>query len=119
MGKIDGLDHTHVGEDGQSFTHKHKNIHGHNHVHSHESTKEISNRLARAAGHLESVRRMIKDERDCNEVVNQIAAVISALNSVSRLIIQEHIEECVSAALHSGDRSVLEDLNKSLAKLIK
>ena len=54
-----------------------------------------------------------------SEVVNQIAAVTSALNSVSRLIIQDHIEECVLDAIHCGDRSMLEDLDKSLAKLIR
>ncbi|MBE6054280.1 MAG: metal-sensing transcriptional repressor [Clostridium sartagoforme] len=119
MDSIDGLEHTHISEDGQSFTHTHKDTKVHKHMHSHESTKDILNRLARAAGHLEFVRRMVKDERDCSEVLNQIAAVTSALNSVSRVILQEHIEECVTDAIQCGDRNVIEDLKKSLAKLIK
>ena len=119
MDSIEGLEHTHIDEDGQSFSHTHKNIEGHKHMHSHESTKDISNRLAKAAGHLEFVRRMVKDERDCSEVLNQIAAVTSALNSVSRLILQEHIEACVTDAIQCGDKKVIEDLNKLLAKLIK
>ena len=118
MDIIDILEHTHIDEDVHSFTNTNKNTKGHKHVHSQENTKDISNRLAKAAGHLEFVRRMVKDERDCNEVLNQIAAVTSALNSVSRLILQEHIEECVTEAVKCGDKKILEDLNKLLAKLI-
>ena len=119
MDRVEILEHTHIGEDGQSFTHSHKNTEGHGHVHSSESTKNIANRLSRAAGHLEFVRNMVKDERDCNEILNQISAVTSALNSVSRLILQEHIEACLTDAVKSEDKKTIEDLNKALAKLIK
>ncbi|MBQ6820717.1 MAG: metal-sensing transcriptional repressor [Clostridium sp.] len=119
MDIVEGGEHTHINTEEKSFTHTHKHMKGHNHVHSNESTKNISNRLARAAGHLEFVRRMVKDERDCSEILNQIAAVTSALNSVSRIILQEHIEQCVTDAIRCGDRNIMEDLKNSLAKLIK
>ena len=51
--------------------HVHKHSHGHPHVHGHvhdvEQTKKISNRLARAIGHLESIKKMVEDDRDCSE----------------------------------------------------
>lgn len=101
--------HTHMGADG----------HKHTHIHSHESTKIIVNRLARAAGHLEAVRRMVKDERDCSEVLIQLAAVISALKNVSKIILQEHIESCIVEAIECGDKEAIEDLNKAIAQFIK
>ena len=63
--------------------HVHKHSHGHPHVHGHvhdpEQTKKISNRLARAIGHLESIKKMVEDDRDCSEVLIQLAAVESAI----------------------------------------
>lgn len=105
----EGIIHTHIGADG----------HTHTHIHSHESTKIIINRLARAAGHLEAVRRMVKDERDCSEVLIQLAAVISALKNVSKIILQEHIESCIVEAIEYGDKEAIEDLNKAIAQFIK
>ena len=105
----EGIIHTHMGTDG----------HKHTHIHSHESTKIIVNRLARAAWHLEAVRRMVKDERDCSEVLIQLAAVISALKNVSKIILQEHIESCIIEAIECGDKEAIEDLNKAIAQFIK
>ena len=58
----------------------------HTHLHSHEHTREVVNRLSRAIGHLESVKRMVENGRDCSEVLVQLAAVRAALSSTSRLI---------------------------------
>ena len=119
MDNIDLMEHVHIGEDGQEFTHTHNNINGHNHRHSHENTKIVLNRLSRAAGHLESVKRMIQDERDCSEVLIQLAAVISALNGVSKIILQEHIEGCIVEAIELGDKKPIDDLNKAIDQFIK
>lgn len=73
-------EHEHVHEHG----HEHPHMHGH--VHDPEQTKKISNRLARAIGHLESIKKMVEDDRDCSEVLIQLAAVESAIRSTSRQI---------------------------------
>ena len=57
--------HTHA--DGTSHSHDHSEQHGHTHTHSHTQTKAVLNRLSRALGHLESVKRMVEDGRDCSE----------------------------------------------------
>ena len=49
----------------------------HSHSHSHTQTKAVVNRLSRAIGHLESVKRMVEDGRDCTEVLIQLSAVKS------------------------------------------
>ena len=113
------IEHIHIDENGKAFTHTHKNTEGHKHTHSHENTKIVANRLSRAAGHLESVRRMVQDERDCSEVLIQLAAVISALKGVSKIILQEHIEGCIVEAIECGDKKPIEDLNKAIAQFIK
>lgn len=92
---------------------------GHTHTHSHESTKAILNRLSRAAGHLESCKTYGWRWEGCSEVLIQLAAVISALNGVSKIILQEHIEGCIVEAIECGDKRPIEDLNKAIAQFIK
>ena len=69
--------HTHVLEDGTVVEHSHGE-HGHHHSHAH--TKAVLNRMSRAIGHMESIKRMIEDGRDCAEVLIQLSAVKSAIN---------------------------------------
>ena len=71
----------------------HANTHGH--THSHTQTKVVLNRLSRAIGHLESVKSMVENGRDCTEVLIQLAAVRSALSSTARVILKDHLEHCV------------------------
>ena len=96
--------------------HQHDHKHEHIHAHHHENTPAVLNRLSRAIGHLESVRRMVEDGRDCSEVLIQRAAVRSALGSVSRIILKDHIEHCISGA--ETDISSLEELNAAIDKFI-
>ena len=74
------------------------------------------NRLARAIGHLESVKHMVEEGRDCTEVLVQLAAVRSALNSTAKIILKDHIEHCI-AGVESGDHA-LEELSDAIDKFI-
>lgn len=100
--------HYHVHADGTA--------HSHGHVHSHTQTKAVVNRLARAIGHLESVKRMVEDGRDCSEVLVQLAAVRSALNNTAKIILKDHIEHCIAGA--AADASELQELNDAIDKFI-
>jgi len=91
----------------------------HNHKHSPEQTRALVNRMSRAIGHMEAVKKMIEEERDCSEVLIQLSAVRSAINNIGKLILQEHIDHCVIDAVESGDRQVLEDLSKAIDKFLK
>ena len=83
----DVIEHTHVeeheheGEQMHGHSHMHDAQHQHGHGHTHQNTKAVLNRLSRAIGHLESIRRMVEDGRDCTEVLIQLSAVKSALNN--------------------------------------
>lgn len=114
--------HTHVQPDGtviEHADHDHEHTHGHAHGHYHANTKSVLNRLARAIGHLESIKRMVEDGRDCAEVLIQLSAVKSALNNTGKIILQDHIEHCIVDAIESGDHEALEELNKAIDQFIK
>lgn len=107
--------HTHIHE----HTHDHEHTHEHGHHHSHENTRAVVNRLNRAIGHLEAVRNMVEDGRDCSEVLIQIAAVRSAINNIGKIILEDHINHCVVDAIETGDKQVLSDLNNAINKFVK
>lgn len=87
--------------------------------HHHEDTKQIVNRLSRAIGHLESVKKMVIDDRDCSDVLIQLSAVKAAINNVGKIILKDHINHCVVQAVQDDDKKVLEDLNDAIDKFVK
>ena len=109
-------EHTH--EQDHEHTHEgHEHVHPHTHSHAH--TQAVIHRLARAIGHLESVKKMVEDGRDCTEVLIQLAAVNSALNGVSRIILKDHIEHCVVDAVETHDQDAIDELNHAIDHLFK
>ena len=93
--------------------------HCHSHTHHHENTKAVINRMNRAIGHMESVKKMVEDGRDCSEVLIQIAAVRSAINNIGKIILEDHIKHCVVDAVQTGDEKCLQDLEDEINKFIK
>ena len=91
----------------------------HEHLHQHTNTKDVLNRLSRAIGHLESVKRMVEDGRDCSDVLIQLAAVRAALGSTSRIILKDHLEHCIVHAVESNDQTAIEELEHAIDKLIR
>ena len=106
-------EHTHVLEDGTVV------VHHHGHTHSHTHTKAVLNRLSRAIGHIESIRRMEEEGRDSSEVLNQLSALKAAINNSGKVILQYHIEHCIVDAIESGDHEALEELNKAIDRFMK
>lgn len=123
--------HTHIAEDGTVYEHTHHDHehhhehehghheHGHHHGHTHTNTKAVLNRLSRAIGHLESIKRMVEDGRDCSEVLIQLSAVKSAINNTGKVILKEHIEHCMVEAVESGDHEAIEELTEAIDRFMK
>ena len=105
-------EHTHIGPDGLEYSHSHE------HKHQHTQTKAVLNRLSRAIGHLESVRKMVEDGRDCSEVLVQLAAVRSALNNTAKVILKDHVEHCLADGVESGDMEAIEQLNRAIEQFM-
>lgn len=103
----------------KEHNHNSNDKHTHGHVHTQEETQAIINRISRAVGHLESIKRMLEDDRDCSEVLIQVSAVRSAINNIGKLILQNHIEHCVVDAVKHGDDEEIEKLNKAIDIFMK
>ena len=117
-------EHSHTDENGKVYTHTHfhsegAHEHDHGHIHSEEHTRKVLNRMARIIGHMESTRRMVEDGRDCSEVLIQLSAIESAINSVSRVILKEHLSTCIIDAVKRDDIEAIEELNHAIDKFIK
>ena len=99
--------------------HSHSEAHSHSHPHVHESKKNVVNRLARAIGHLEKVKRMVEDDCDCAEVLVQIAAVRAAIENTGKVILQDHIQHCIVDAVEEGDDQAIASLCAAIDKFMK
>ena len=114
-----GIAHSHDGE-GHDHPHEgHDHAHSHGHTHTHENTRAVLNRLSRAIGHLQSVKRMVEEGRDCSEVLIQIAAVRSAIDNTGKLILQDHLKHCIIDAAREGDQQAIDDLCQAIDKYMK
>jgi DNA-binding FrmR family transcriptional regulator len=91
----------------------------HSHHHSAEHTKEVSNRLAKAIGHLQKVKQMVENDDDCSDVLVQLAAVKSAINNTGKVILKDHMGHCIVHAVEDGDMQMIEELNAAIDKFIK
>lgn len=116
------IEHTHGahGHEHSDDVHEHGHVHGaHGHVHGHAQTRAVLNRLSRAIGHMESIKRMVEDGRDCTEVLIQLSAVKSAINNTGKIILQDHIEHCIVDAVEHGDRDAIKELEKAIDRFMK
>lgn len=90
---LDHFDSDHLHEDGAH----------HPHIHSEESLRRIVNRLSRIEGHIRGIKMMVQESRSCPDVLVQLAAVRGAIDRVSRIILDEHLTECVARAAREGN----------------
>ncbi len=102
----------------------HGHSHEHNkdhprHVHSQEEKKAVLNRLSKAIGHLEAIKRMIENDEDCSQVLIQLAAVRSAINNTGKVVLKNHINHCIIEAVEENDQEAIEMLNQAIDKFIK
>lgn len=120
-----GVPHDHAGEasahrhDGEHHSHGDGSHPHHHHVHSDEEKKAVLNRLSRAIGHLQSIKTMVEEDRDCSEVLIQLSAVKSAVNNTGKLVLKEHIAHCIVEAIENGDEESLRQLNKAIDSFVK
>lgn len=92
---------------------------GHSHVHDPASLRRIVNRLARVEGHIRGIKTMVEESRPCPDVLVQIAAVRGALDRVARIILDEHLTECISRAAEAGNiEDEIEELKTALDRFL-
>lgn len=92
---------------------------GSDHIHTGASRKRIINRLSRIEGHLRGIKTMVQDDRPCPDVLIQIAAVRGGLDRVARIILDEHLNECIARAVDDGNiETELDALKAALDRFI-
>jgi DNA-binding FrmR family transcriptional regulator len=89
------------------------------HVHSEDSLRRIVNRLSRIEGHIRGVKTMVQESRPCPDVLVQLAAVRGALDRVARIILDEHLTQCIARAAEAGDIGAeIEELKAALDRFL-
>ena len=86
--------------------------------HTHEHTKAVLNRVSRAIGHMNAVKKMIEDGRDCSDVLIQLSAIKSEITGVSKVILKDHIDHCIVDAVKENDEDAIENLKGAIDKLL-
>ena len=84
----------------------------------HEHTKAVLNRISRAAGHLNAVKKMIEDGRDCSDVLIQLSAVKAEIVNTSKIILKDHIDHCIADAVKNNDEETVELLKKAVDRIL-
>ncbi|MCC8152235.1 MAG: metal-sensing transcriptional repressor [Lachnospiraceae bacterium] len=103
----------------EEHPHSHASVHEpHSHDHNHPHAKAVSNRLARAIGHLESVKRMVDDGEDCAQILIQLAAVRSTINNAGKVLLSDHINHCMVEAVENKDYAKIDELNDTIQKVV-
>ncbi|MDD6097445.1 MAG: metal-sensing transcriptional repressor [Oscillospiraceae bacterium] len=86
---------------------------------SEEEQKKLVNRLNRIEGQIRGVRRMVVSDAYCTDIIVQAGAVNAAINSFIKELLASHIRTCVADDIRNGKDEVIDDLVKTLQKLMK
>jgi len=90
------------------------------HKHGYSPQKDaLAKRLHRIEGQVRGIERMVADDRYCVDVLTQIAAASTALESVALEILDEHVSHCVAGALESGDKEVAAEKSRELLEAVQ
>ena len=81
--------------------------------------KKLINRLNRISGQINGIKKMVENDAYCTDILIQVAAVNAALNSFNKELLGEHIRTCVADNIKNGNDEVVDELVKTLQKLMK
>jgi DNA-binding FrmR family transcriptional regulator len=82
-----------------------------------ELKRQLKNRMNRIIGQMNGMVSMIDDERYCGDILIQLAAAEKALQSVGYLILQNHMDTCVTQQVQSGESGAMDELLELVKKL--
>ena len=81
--------------------------------------KDLTTRLNRVEGQIRGIKGMIEKDVYCDDIITQLSATQSALNSVAKILLEGHLKGCVVDRLNEGDEEVLDELVITIQKLMK
>ena len=81
--------------------------------------KDLIHRLNRIEGQVRGIKRMVEDDAYCTDILIQVSAVNSALNSFNKVLLANHIRTCVADDIRDGKEETIDELVTVLQKLMK
>ena len=84
----------------------------------HEHTKAVLNRVARACGHLNAIKKMIEEGRDCGEILIQLSAVKAEISNTSKVILKDHLDHCIVKAVQENNEETIRLLRTAIDRLL-
>lgn len=81
--------------------------------------KDMINRLSRIEGQVRGIRKMLEEERYCVDILTQVSAIQSALNSFNKKLLASHIHSCVVDDIQDGKVEAVDELCEIIQKLMK
>jgi len=87
--------------------------------HSQKLKSNITSRLNRIEGQVRGLKKLIENDTYCDDVLNQIASIQSALNGTGNLLLEHHMKSCIVGQIRDGDNYVIDELMKTIKKLTK
>ena len=84
---------------------------------SEEQIRQLKNRLARMVGQLNGISRMLDENRYCGDILMQIAAVESALQNFGYIVLQDHLESCVTEEIRGGNQEIMSETIELIKRL--
>ena len=79
----------------------------------------LINRLSRIEGQIRGIKGMLERDAYCTDMITQVSAVSSALNSFNRELLSSHIKSCVKDDIRAGNDETIDELINTLGKLMK
>lgn len=87
---------------------------------TYESKESILKRLRRIEGQVKGIQRMIEEDKGCNEILTQVAAVRAAINKAGCLILEKHSMSCIENASSSDDKKrAMEELARTIQSFLR
>ena len=86
---------------------------------SEEEYKDLINRLNRVEGQIRGIKGMLEKDAYCIDILNQVSAANCALNSFTKVLLANHMRSCVADDIREGNDEKLDELVKTLQKLMK
>lgn len=87
--------------------------------HDDKTIKELVNRMNRIEGQIRGIKGMIERHVYCDDILNQISSAQSALDGASRLLLEKHMKSCVKDQLEAGDEQVIDEVLKTIFRMIR
>lgn len=87
--------------------------------HDDKTIRELVTRMNRIEGQVRGIKGMIERHVYCDDILNQMASVQSALHGTAKLLLEKHMKSCVVEQIQAGDEKVIDEVLKTIFKLVK